>query len=82
MKNVDISNVQNVIHSKALKKNYLLIILITIQIVLGVIVGANKQYLHLDESYSFGLTNYDKIDIQDSEDFLIIGIIKSIMRTI
>lgn len=44
-------------------------ILIIIQSIMYIIVGQQKQYLHIDEAYSFGLTHYDKIEIQDNEDF-------------
>ena len=44
-------------------------ILIIIQSILYIIVGQQKQYLHIDEAYSFGLTHYDKIEIQDNDDF-------------
>lgn len=52
-----------------IKKNYLLIIFIIIQTILYIIVGMNKQYLHLDEAYSFGLANYERMEIQENEDF-------------
>ena len=44
-------------------------ILIIIQSILYVIVGRHKEYLHIDEAYSFGLTHYNKIEILDNEDF-------------
>lgn len=52
-----------------MKKHYLLIILIIIQTIIYIITGINKQYLHIDEAFSFGLTHYDKVNIQDNEDF-------------
>ena len=52
------------------KKNIiLLIILIVIQIIVQVICGQFKQYYHMDEAYSLGLANYDKVEIQDNNDF-------------
>ncbi len=54
---------------KFLKKNYLLIIFIIIQTIFYIIAGANKEYLHIDEAYSFGLTHYDKVEIQENSDF-------------
>ena len=44
-------------------------LLIIIQSIIYIIVGQQKEYLHIDEAYSFGLTHYDKIEIQDNEDF-------------
>ena len=44
-------------------------ILIIMQSIIYVIVGQQKAYLHIDEAYSFGLTHYAKIEIQDNEDF-------------
>lgn len=54
-------------------KNKKEIIIITtiliIQSVIFIIAGFNKSYIHMDEAYSLGLTNYDKIEIQENEDF-------------
>ena len=47
----------------------ILAIFLIIQTILYVWVGTQKSYLHIDEAYSFGLANYDKIDIQNNEDF-------------
>ena len=44
-------------------------ILIIIQSIIYIIIGQQKEYLHIDEAYSFGLTHYDKIEIQDNTDF-------------
>lgn len=46
-----------------------IVVLIFIQIVVFVIAGMNKQYIHMDEAYSLGLASYDKTEIQDNEDF-------------
>ncbi|MCI9177462.1 MAG: hypothetical protein HFJ28_02545 [Clostridia bacterium] len=54
---------------KFLKKNYLLIICIIIQTIMYMIAGSNKLYLHLDEAYSYGLANYDKMELQENADF-------------
>lgn len=54
---------------KFLKKNYLIIIFIIIQTIFYIIAGFNKEYLHIDEAYSFGLTHYDKVEIQENSDF-------------
>lgn len=48
---------------------FLLIVFLIVQTIIYVLVGMNKPYLHIDEAYSFGLTNYNKVDIQDNEDF-------------
>ena len=47
----------------------LIAIVIVIQTIIFAITGANKEYIHMDEAYSLGLANYDKVEIQDSEDF-------------
>ncbi len=31
--------------------------------------GSYKQYLHMDEAYSLGLANYNRVEIQENEDF-------------
>lgn len=54
---------------KFLKRNYLLIILILIQTIIYIITGINKKYIHIDEAYSFGLTHYERVEIQDNDDF-------------
>lgn len=46
-----------------------LIIVILIQTVVFIIAGMNKSYIHMDEAYSMGLASYDKVEIQDNEDF-------------
>ena len=53
------------------KKREILIIAIVliIQTIIFAIAGANKEYIHMDEAYSLGLANYDKVEIQDSADF-------------
>ena len=40
-----------------------------IQTVIYIIAGSNKAYLHLDEAYSYGLANYDKMELQENVDF-------------
>lgn len=44
-------------------------IFLIIQTIIYVFVGMKKSYIHIDETYSFGLTHYDKIDMQNNEDF-------------
>lgn len=43
--------------------------LLLFQVIISVICGAYKQYYHMDEAYSLGLSNYDKVEIQDNDDF-------------
>lgn len=53
------------------KKIEILVIAVALilQTVIFVIVGMNKSYIHMDEAYSLGLASYDKVEIQDNEDF-------------
>ena len=51
------------------KETILLVILLIIQTIIYVYVASNKPYLHIDEGYSFGLTNYNQVEIMDNEDF-------------
>jgi len=53
------------------KKREILIIgiVLIIQTIIFIIAGVNKVYIHMDEAYSLGLASYDKVEIQDSEDF-------------
>ncbi len=53
---------------KKYEKIFISIILI-IQTIIFIIIGANKSYIHMDEAYSLGLASYDKVEIQDNEDF-------------
>lgn len=55
---------------KTRKKEILIFsIVIIIQTIIFIAMGASKTYIHMDEGYSLGLANYDKVEIQDSEDF-------------
>lgn len=54
---------------KVKKEGIILTIFIIIQTIIYVCVGMNKVDLHIDEAYSFGLSNYEKVEIQDNEDF-------------
>lgn len=47
----------------------LLVIIILLQVALRIQYGFDKAYLHMDEAYSYGLMNYNKIDIMNDEDF-------------
>lgn len=51
------------------KEILLVIMVLILQTIIYVFVAKNKSYLHIDEAYSFGLSNYDKIEIQDNDDF-------------
>lgn len=55
---------------KSRKKEIMIIaIVLIIQTIIFVIVGFNKEYIHMDEAYSLGLANFDKVEIQDNKDF-------------
>lgn len=49
--------------------NILLVVIIILQVTLHIQYGIDKAYLHMDEGYSYGLMNYNKIDIMNNEDF-------------
>ena len=52
------------------KKKYekiIISIILIIQTIIFIIVGANKSYIHMDEAYSLGLASYDKVEIQDKD---------------
>lgn len=52
------------------KKEILIIaIVLIVQTIIFALAGVNKEYIHMDEAYSLGLANYDKVEIQASEDF-------------
>ena len=51
------------------KEKICLFLIILVQIIVYVFLGTQKTYIHMDEAYSVGLTNYDKIDITQNEDF-------------
>lgn len=44
-------------------------IVLIIQTILFIIAGTNKAYIHMDEAYSLGLASYEKVEIQDNQDF-------------
>ena len=64
-------NIKAYKRGKLMKKKevILFVILLVLQTIIYIFTGMNKPYLHIDEAYSFGLTNYDKIEIQDNPDF-------------
>lgn len=43
--------------------------IILLQSILYLIVASNKSYIHIDEGYSYGLINYDKVEITNNQDF-------------
>ena len=47
----------------------IILTIILVQTLLYVFVASQKGYIHMDEAYSYGLTNYDRVDIYDNEDF-------------
>ena len=56
-----------------MKNRKIEIIIITILIIIQTIIigmcGIKKSYIHMDEAYSLGLASYDKVEIQENEDF-------------
>lgn len=52
-----------------IKEKTIIVIILIIQTIMFVIAGINKSYIHMDEAYSLGLTNYNKVEIQQNEDF-------------
>lgn len=44
-------------------------IVLILQTLIYVFVGMKKSYIHMDEAYSLGLASFDKVEIQDNEDF-------------
>lgn len=51
------------------KEKIALFLIIVIQIIVYIFLGIQKTYIHMDEAYSIGLTNYDKVDMTQNEDF-------------
>lgn len=46
----------------------LLVIIILLGIIARIYVGSKKEYLQIDEGYSYGLMNYKKIDLTKNDD--------------
>ena len=63
------NNTEKTCFVKKHKTLLLLALAILIQTIVFFLVGTEKQYFHMDEAYSFGLSSYDKVEIQDNEDF-------------
>ena len=52
------------------KKEIIIIsIILIIQTIIFIFAGINKSYIHMDEAYSLGLSNYDKLNLQENNDF-------------
>ena len=54
---------------KANKEKILIAIILLIQTIIFIIAGISKSYIHMDEAFSMGLTNYPEINIRNNEDF-------------
>lgn len=50
-------------------KWFFLGLIIVLQTVVYLAMGAGKNYIHMDEGYSYGLANYDRVEIIENEDF-------------
>ena len=51
------------------KERIMVAIIVIIQTTIFIVAGINKSYLHMDEAYSLGLTNYHQVEIQSNKDF-------------
>ena len=47
----------------------ILIIITILQISIRIYMGNEKTYFHMDEAYSYGLMNYERLNITDNLDF-------------
>jgi len=43
--------------------------ILILQTLIYIFVGMKKSYIHMDEAYSMGLASFDRVEIQDNEDF-------------
>ena len=41
-------------------------VILVLQTLIYVVCGGLKSYIHMDEAYSLGLSNYDKVEIQEN----------------
>lgn len=46
-----------------------LTVIIIVQSIFYVVAGSSKAYFHMDEIYSYGLSNYERVQIYETEDF-------------
>ncbi len=51
------------------KEIMVIITILVLQTIIFLIAGIKKSYLNIDEAYSYGLASYDKIEIQQNDDF-------------
>lgn len=56
---------EKVIKSKVFWISFIIIV----QTIVYVVAGAGKSYMHMDEGYSYGSANYNKLEILDEENF-------------
>ena len=56
---------QKVIRSKF----FWLSLIIVVQSVVYFLAGSAKAYFHMDEVYSYGLANYERVQLYETEDF-------------
>lgn len=54
---------------KKYQTQIILSLIIILQLIVYVLVGLQKSYIHIDEGYSLGLIHYDTLDISYNEDF-------------
>ncbi len=50
-------------------KIFWLSLIIIVQTIVYVLAGQAKAYFHMDEMYSYGLANYERVQIYENEDF-------------
>lgn len=46
-----------------------LVAIILVQTAVYAVIGAKKAYFHMDEIYSYGLANYDRVQLYEDEEF-------------
>lgn len=51
------------------RERILTIVMLLVLTAAYLLIGTQKSYLHMDEAYSFGLSNYDRVDIFHNKDF-------------
>lgn len=66
----DILRVMKDFWRKAVRPKALwLVLIIVVQTIVYILAGMGKQYFHMDEMYSYGLSNYDRVQIYENDDF-------------
>lgn len=50
-------------------KIFWIALIIIVQTIVYVVAGMGKNYFHMDEMYSYGLANYDRVQIYENDDF-------------